>query len=138
MCAQGQVPVQPSSGPGPQLAPCASCLLPGGHPAHGSLGLSIAPACPGSGQVSRDADSPVGLPVPAHPHTPCSSSSLPVQISLPSTMRMTTSDGTQYLAKQMHFHWGGASSEISGSEHTVDGMRYVIEVPSGSSFFQTP
>ena len=53
-------------------------------------------------------------------------------------MRMTTSDGTQYLAKQMHFHWGGASSEISGSEHTVDGMRYVIEVPSGSSFFQTP
>ena len=80
----------------------------------------------------------MGLPVPAHPHTPCSSSSLPVQISLPSTMRMTTSDGTQYLAKQMHFHWGGASSEISGSEHTVDGMRYVIEVPSGSSFFQTP
>ncbi|MXQ81843.1 hypothetical protein E5288_WYG004854 [Bos mutus] len=51
-----------------------------------------------------------------------------VQISLPSTMRMTTSDGTQYLAKQMHFHWGGASSEISGSEHTVDGMRYIIEI----------
>ncbi|XP_054296674.1 carbonic anhydrase 6 isoform X2 [Pongo pygmaeus] len=51
-----------------------------------------------------------------------------VQISLPSTMRMTAADGTVYIAQQMHFHWGGASSEISGSEHTVDGIRHVIEV----------
>uniref|UniRef100_A0A8C3YD01 Carbonic anhydrase n=1 Tax=Catagonus wagneri TaxID=51154 RepID=A0A8C3YD01_9CETA len=51
-----------------------------------------------------------------------------VQISLPSTMRMTAPDGTQYVAQQMHFHWGGAYSEISGSEHTIDGVRYVTEV----------
>uniref|UniRef100_A0A8C9AUB6 Carbonic anhydrase n=1 Tax=Prolemur simus TaxID=1328070 RepID=A0A8C9AUB6_PROSS len=51
-----------------------------------------------------------------------------VQISLPSTMQMTTADGTRYIAQQMHFHWGGASSEISGSEHTVDGVRHVIEI----------
>uniref|UniRef100_A0A8D1F5W3 Carbonic anhydrase n=1 Tax=Sus scrofa TaxID=9823 RepID=A0A8D1F5W3_PIG len=51
-----------------------------------------------------------------------------VQISLPSTMRLTAPDGTQYIAKQMHFHWGGAFSEISGSEHTIDGIRYVTEV----------
>uniref|UniRef100_A0A4X1W7S7 Carbonic anhydrase 6 n=1 Tax=Sus scrofa TaxID=9823 RepID=A0A4X1W7S7_PIG len=50
-----------------------------------------------------------------------------VQISLPSTMRLTAPDGTQYIAKQMHFHWGGAFSEISGSEHTIDGIRYVTE-----------
>uniref|UniRef100_A0A8C8XAI3 Carbonic anhydrase n=1 Tax=Panthera leo TaxID=9689 RepID=A0A8C8XAI3_PANLE len=51
-----------------------------------------------------------------------------VQISLPPTMRMTAADGTEYVAKQMHFHWGGESSEISGSEHTIDGIRYVAEV----------
>lgn len=46
-------------------------------------------------------------------------------------MRMVAADGTEYIALQMHFHWGGASSEISGSEHTIDGIRYVTEVPSG-------
>lgn len=51
-----------------------------------------------------------------------------VQISLPPTMRMTAPDGTEYTALQMHFHWGGASSEISGSEHTIDGIRYVTEI----------
>ncbi|XP_054993563.1 carbonic anhydrase 6 [Sorex araneus] len=51
-----------------------------------------------------------------------------VQISLPDTMRLVTSDGSEYIAQQMHFHWGGASSEISGSEHTVDGKRHVAEV----------
>ncbi|TKC33978.1 hypothetical protein EI555_011597, partial [Monodon monoceros] len=51
-----------------------------------------------------------------------------VQISLPPTMCMTAADGTQYIAQQMHFHWGGASLEISGSEHTIDGIRYVIEI----------
>ncbi|KAB1268116.1 Carbonic anhydrase 6 [Camelus dromedarius] len=51
-----------------------------------------------------------------------------VQISLPSTMRMTASDGTQYIAQQMHFHWGGALLEISGSEHTIDGIRYGTEI----------
>ncbi|XP_008067146.1 carbonic anhydrase 6 [Carlito syrichta] len=51
-----------------------------------------------------------------------------VQISLPPTMLMTAADGTVYIAQQMHLHWGGASSEISGSEHTVDGIRHVIEI----------
>ncbi|XP_040843591.1 carbonic anhydrase 6 [Ochotona curzoniae] len=51
-----------------------------------------------------------------------------VQISLSPSMSMTTSDGTEYIAKQMHFHWGGASAEVGGSEHTVDGIRRVIEV----------
>ncbi|EPQ12764.1 Carbonic anhydrase 6 [Myotis brandtii] len=51
-----------------------------------------------------------------------------VQISLPPTMRMTTAEGTEYIAVQMHFHWGGAASEISGSEHTIDGLRYAAEI----------
>ncbi|XP_004425606.1 PREDICTED: carbonic anhydrase 6 [Ceratotherium simum simum] len=51
-----------------------------------------------------------------------------VQISLPHTMYMTAPDGTKYIAEQMHFHWGGASSEISGSEHTIDGIRYATEI----------
>lgn len=51
-----------------------------------------------------------------------------VQITLPDTMSMRDSDGTVYTAKQMHFHWGGRDSEISGSEHTIDGMRHAIEV----------
>ncbi|XP_060145442.1 carbonic anhydrase 6 [Globicephala melas] len=51
-----------------------------------------------------------------------------VQISLPPTMCMTAANGTQYIAQQMHFHWGGASLEISGSEHTIDGIRYVMEI----------
>ncbi|MCQ7842164.1 carbonic anhydrase family protein, partial [Salmonella enterica] len=51
-----------------------------------------------------------------------------VQIGLPHTMRLVSFDGTEYIAEQMHFHWGGASSEISGSEHTVDGRRHVAEL----------
>nr|XP_045006741.1 carbonic anhydrase 6 [Jaculus jaculus] len=51
-----------------------------------------------------------------------------VQITLPHTMRMTASDGTVFAAQQMHFHWGGGSWEVSGSEHTIDGSRRVIEV----------
>lgn len=63
--------------------------------------------------------------------SPCPLSSLPVMISLPPSMHMVAPDGTKFIAKQMHFHWGGASSELSGSEHTVEGMRYVTEVPRG-------
>lgn len=44
-------------------------------------------------------------------------------------MHMEAADGTKYIAEQMHFHWGGGASEISGSEHTIDGIRYVTEVP---------
>uniref|UniRef100_A0A8C5ZT53 Carbonic anhydrase n=1 Tax=Marmota marmota marmota TaxID=9994 RepID=A0A8C5ZT53_MARMA len=51
-----------------------------------------------------------------------------VQINLPPTMRMMAPDGTEYVTKQMHYHWGGGSSEVSGSEHTIDGIRHVIEI----------
>ncbi|XP_010636305.1 carbonic anhydrase 6 [Fukomys damarensis] len=51
-----------------------------------------------------------------------------VQISLPSSMRMTGPDGTVYRAVQMHYHWGGESFEVSGSEHTIDGMRRAMEI----------
>ncbi|XP_008524612.2 carbonic anhydrase 6 [Equus przewalskii] len=51
-----------------------------------------------------------------------------VQISLRPTMHMEAADGTKYVAEQMHFHWGGGASEISGSEHTIDGIRYVTEI----------
>ncbi|CAO2590091.1 Carbonic anhydrase 6, partial [Lemmus lemmus] len=51
-----------------------------------------------------------------------------VQIILPSTMSMKDSNGTVYKAEQMHFHWGGEFSEVSGSEHTIDGIRRVIEI----------
>lgn len=73
-----------------------------------------------------------------HPAS-CLALSPPVQISLSPSMSMTTSDGTEYIAKQMHFHWGGASAEVGGSEHTVDGIRRVIEVvrtPTGPLSFQ--
>ncbi|XP_028613632.1 carbonic anhydrase 6 [Grammomys surdaster] len=51
-----------------------------------------------------------------------------VQITLPHSMHFRDSDGTVYVAEQMHFHWGGRDSELSGSEHTFDGMRSMMEV----------
>ncbi|XP_068891147.1 carbonic anhydrase 6 isoform X4 [Aphelocoma coerulescens] len=33
-----------------------------------------------------------------------------------------------YTAVQMHLHWGGLDLETSGSEHTIDGMRYFAEL----------
>ncbi|XP_069893043.1 carbonic anhydrase 6 [Dipodomys merriami] len=51
-----------------------------------------------------------------------------VQITLPPTMQLTAPDGAVYKATQMHYHWGGASYELSGSEHTIDGIRRVIEM----------
>lgn len=62
--------------PGHHPSPCARCPLSVGHPAHGSLGLSIVPACPRSGQVTREAASPVGL---THPRP--SAHSLPLVFS---------------------------------------------------------
>ncbi|KAL1777145.1 carbonic anhydrase 6 [Sigmodon hispidus] len=51
-----------------------------------------------------------------------------VQITLPNTMYFTDSNGDVYIAEQMHFHWGGGSSGVSGSEHTIDGIRRAIEI----------
>lgn len=51
-----------------------------------------------------------------------------VQFPLPHSMHLIDSDGTTYIAQQMHFHWGGGPSGVSGSEHTFDGFRRAIEV----------
>lgn len=53
---------------------------------------------------------------------------LPVQIDLPATMSISRGLPGQYRAVQMHLHWGGLDLESSGSEHTIDGMRYFAEV----------
>ena len=60
--------------------------------------------------------------------SPCAVFSPAVQITLPNTMHLTDSDGTVYAAEQMHYHWGGKNSELSGSEHTIDGIRNMIEI----------
>lgn len=51
-----------------------------------------------------------------------------VQIALPSTMKIKKGLPHVYTAVQMHLHWGGLDLETSGSEHTIDGMRYMAEV----------
>lgn len=53
-----------------------------------------------------------------------------VQIDLPPTLRIARGLPGLYAAVQMHLHWGGLDPETSGSEHTLDGMRYVAEVPA--------
>ena len=32
-----------------------------------------------------------------------------------------------YYLQQLHFHWGGVNGDL-GSEHTVDGKHYPVEV----------
>ncbi|XP_056305348.1 neuronal pentraxin-1 isoform X1 [Danio aesculapii] len=51
-----------------------------------------------------------------------------VEIQLPSTMKITKGFPHQYTAIQMHLHWGGWDLEASGSEHTMDGIRYMAEL----------
>ncbi|XP_014465858.1 carbonic anhydrase 6 [Alligator mississippiensis] len=51
-----------------------------------------------------------------------------VQIDLPPTMRITKGLPSLFTAVQMHLHWGGLDLETSGSEHTIDGMRYFAEL----------
>ncbi|XP_041130603.1 carbonic anhydrase 6 isoform X3 [Polyodon spathula] len=51
-----------------------------------------------------------------------------VQIDLPPTMAITKGLPSRYTATQMHLHWGGMNQEASGSEHTIDGMRYMAEL----------
>ncbi|KAI6073638.1 Carbonic anhydrase 6 [Aix galericulata] len=53
-----------------------------------------------------------------------------VQIDLPPTLRIARGLPGLYTAVQMHLHWEGLDLETSGSEHTLDGMRYVAEVPA--------
>ncbi|KAJ8259675.1 hypothetical protein GJAV_G00172150 [Gymnothorax javanicus] len=51
-----------------------------------------------------------------------------VQIELPPTMVITKGLPGRYTAVQMHLHWGGWDLEASGSEHTLDGIRYMAEL----------
>ncbi|NWS71329.1 CAH6 anhydrase, partial [Crotophaga sulcirostris] len=51
-----------------------------------------------------------------------------VQIDLPPTMHISRGLPGLYTAVQMHLHWGGLDLETSGSEHTIDGMRYFAEL----------
>ncbi|XP_061076934.1 carbonic anhydrase 6 isoform X1 [Conger conger] len=51
-----------------------------------------------------------------------------VQIDLPPTMVITKGLPGRYTAVQMHLHWGGWDLEASGSEHTLDGIRYMAEL----------
>lgn len=51
-----------------------------------------------------------------------------MEIELPHTMMITKGFPGRYTAVQMHLHWGGWDMEASGSEHTVDGIRYMAEV----------
>ncbi|XP_075459715.1 carbonic anhydrase 6 [Ascaphus truei] len=51
-----------------------------------------------------------------------------VQIELPSNMSIQRGLSSRYTAVQMHLHWGGLDLETSGSEHTVDGMRFLAEL----------
>ncbi|NWW80923.1 CAH6 anhydrase, partial [Climacteris rufus] len=51
-----------------------------------------------------------------------------VQIDLPPTMNISRGLPAPYTAVQMHLHWGGLQQESSGSEHTIDGMRYLAEL----------
>ncbi|NXE17957.1 CAH6 anhydrase, partial [Ardeotis kori] len=51
-----------------------------------------------------------------------------VQIDLPPTMHISRGLPALYTAVQMHLHWGGLDLETSGSEHTIDGMRYFAEL----------
>ncbi|XP_034028102.1 carbonic anhydrase 6 [Thalassophryne amazonica] len=51
-----------------------------------------------------------------------------VQIDLLPTMKITNGLPGTYTAVQMHLHWGGWDLEASGSEHTLDGIRYMAEL----------
>ncbi|XP_015236824.1 PREDICTED: carbonic anhydrase 6 [Cyprinodon variegatus] len=51
-----------------------------------------------------------------------------VQIDLPDTMKITKGLPGEFTAVQMHLHWGGLDSELSGAEHTIDGVRYMAEL----------
>ncbi|XP_051518962.1 carbonic anhydrase 6 isoform X1 [Myxocyprinus asiaticus] len=51
-----------------------------------------------------------------------------VEIQLPHTLMITKGFPDHYTAVQMHLHWGGLELEASGSEHTLDGIRYMAEL----------
>ncbi|KAM4015002.1 carbonic anhydrase 6 [Anomaloglossus baeobatrachus] len=69
-----------------------------------------------------------GYEGPLHGQFRISNNGHSVQIELPPTMKIAKGLPHEYTADQMHLHWGGMDLETSGSEHTVDGMRYMAEL----------
>lgn len=59
----------------------------------------------------------------------CCSVPLPVKLSLPSSMRIVRGFDQVYVAAQLHFHWG--TTEVPGSEHTIDNVHFPAEVSRG-------
>ncbi|XP_063001578.1 carbonic anhydrase 6 [Elgaria multicarinata webbii] len=51
-----------------------------------------------------------------------------VSINLPPSMTIIKGLPGVFTAVQLHLHWGGMDLETSGSEHTIDGMRYMAEL----------
>ncbi|XP_028660808.1 carbonic anhydrase 14 isoform X2 [Erpetoichthys calabaricus] len=47
-------------------------------------------------------------------------------LNLPNTMRIIRGFDNEFVAAQLHFHWG--TKEVPGSEHTVDGLRFPAEI----------
>ncbi|OCT72605.1 hypothetical protein XELAEV_18035586mg [Xenopus laevis] len=70
----------------------------------------------------------IGYDGPLTGHFKVTNNGHSVQIDLPSTMTIKKGLNSLYTAVQMHLHWGGLESETSGSEHTIDGMRYLAEL----------
>ncbi|TRY53661.1 hypothetical protein DNTS_008662 [Danionella cerebrum] len=49
-----------------------------------------------------------------------------LQLSLPRSMRIIRGFDEVFVAAQLHFHWG--STEVPGSEHTIDHTHYPAEI----------
>ncbi|KAJ7988202.1 hypothetical protein DPEC_G00321160 [Dallia pectoralis] len=49
-----------------------------------------------------------------------------LELILPNTMRIVTGFDHEFLAAQLHFHWG--TPEVPGSEHTIDNVHFPAEI----------
>lgn len=56
--------------------------------------------------------------------------SILVQLNLRSAyvLKQVAPLSEDYYAEQLHFHWGHAHDNVNGSEHTLEGQHYPLEV----------